>query len=551
MKNINESPEMEKIDCLILGHYEMGTSEIHSALKAGGVTSGSYRDFNLGFVTLEGNNYSLTELYNSILNKNSVEDKIVRNSNTFNAAISYLGTYLNKRNTSFDYITSVDLEKERLEKILTEKEVLSIALLTTLYVTPTPIIEIVDFIRSLNDKVKIFIGGPYISTMCRTHDDDYIAYVAEHVLKGDYYINSSQGERAMVNLIEAIKNNDPIDDIENVFYIEDGKLIKNKMKAEQNTLNENMVDWSLFKSDNKEYVNIRTAISCPFTCAFCGFPENAGKYQTVPPEMVIEELHQLVKFNPEIKSIYFIDDTFNVPKKRFKELLRLMIKSNFDFKWHSYYRCQFADEESIELMKESGCEGVFLGIESGSDTILGNMNKGSKVRQYEKGIKLLKRAGITTFGAFITGFPGENESTIKETIDFIENSGLDFFRTQMWFCEHITPIWRQREKYDIKGEGFTWSHSTMDSNTASNYVEEVFCNIKNVTWLPQHDFDFENVWRLVHNGISIEEIKRVAKLFNKDIKKKILNPSNFEMAKENYQEIESIISNKILMPKDV
>ncbi|GAA0890326.1 hypothetical protein GCM10009122_00030 [Fulvivirga kasyanovii] len=536
---------MKKIDCLVLGHLELGTNNIYASLKEGGINSGSYRDFNLGFVTIDGKHFSLSELYNAELSKKSIENGLIMNSNTFNAAISYLGTYFNRRGLSFDYITSIDLEKERLREVLINNQITSIALLTTLYVTPEPIVEIVKFVRSLNTDVKIVVGGPFISTMCRTHDDDYIAYVTEFILQADYYINSSQGEKSLVDLIQALNSNELVSHVKNLFYIENGILIKNETKTEQNSLHENMVDWSLFKDDNKEYVNLRTAVSCPFTCAFCGFPENAGKYQTVTPEMVVEELKQLDEFNPSLKSIYFIDDTFNVPKERFKELLRLIIKSGLNLKWHSYYRCQFADQESIELMKESGCEGVFLGIESGSDVILSNMNKGSKVRHYERGIEQLHKAGITTFGAFITGFPGENEATVRQTIQFIENSGLDFFRTQMWFCEHITPIWRQREKYNIEGEGFNWSHSTMDSQTACNYVEEIFCEVKNVTWLPQHDFDFENVWRLVHNGMDIEHVKKLAQAFNAGIKEKVLNPSITELNKAYYQEIQSIIERHI------
>ena len=50
----------------------------------------------------------------------------------------------------------------------------------------------------------------------------------------------------------------------------------------------------------------------------------------------------------------FIDDTFNVPPERFKDLLRMMINKKYVFKWHSYFRCQFADEEMVSLMKESG-----------------------------------------------------------------------------------------------------------------------------------------------------------------------------------------------------
>lgn len=53
--------------------------------------------------------------------------------------------------------------------------------------------------------------------------------------------------------------------------------------------------------------------------------------------------------------LYFMDDTFNVPKKRFQEILRMMIRNQYNFKWKSFYRSDHGDEETIALMQESGC----------------------------------------------------------------------------------------------------------------------------------------------------------------------------------------------------
>ena len=53
----------------------------------------------------------------------------------------------------------------------------------------------------------------------------------------------------------------------------------------------------------------------------------------------------------------------------------MMIEEDYRFQWFSYFRCSNSDEEAIELMAKSGCSGVFLGIESGSNTILKNMRR--------------------------------------------------------------------------------------------------------------------------------------------------------------------------------
>lgn len=100
-------------------------------------------------------------------------------------------------------------------------------------------------------------------------------------------------------------------------------------------------------------------------------------------------------------------------------------------------------------MKESGCEGVFLGIESGNNQILATMNKIASVEKYLEGIALLKEFDIVTYGSIIIGFPGETGETVQDTIGFIEDSGLDFYRAQLWYCEPITPIRKDRQKYQL------------------------------------------------------------------------------------------------------
>src|SRR5262249_42750100 len=118
-----------------------------------------------------------------------------------------------------------------------------------------------------------------------------------------------------------------------------------------------------------------------------------------------------------------------------------------------------------------------------------------------------RRRGIMTFGSFIVGFPGETEETVRETIDFIRENKPDYYRAQMWYCEPGTPIQHQREKYDINGEGFVWSHATMDSLMAMDLIDQMFLSVHESIWLPQWPFDFWVVPYLMGRGISLDRFK--------------------------------------------
>jgi len=518
------------IDCLLIGHNEINFEEYEDIVTRMGPTSGAYRDLNLNYLRYDEKPYTAAGMFNLINNSNAGRHfKPINFGETFSAAIAYLGSFLKKNGFTFDYVNCFQIEKSQLAQKLQRDNIRTVAILTTLYVVALPIIEIIDFVKKYNQTAKIIVGGPFVSTKVRTQDDSSLEYLFKDTIPADFFVNSSQGEAALVKILHALKNNLPVAQIENIYYKTNNKLIATPTLKEDNKLSENPVDWDLFSRNISEYVNVRTAISCPFSCAFCGFPQHAGKHQTLDLQGVERELNLLDQIGT-VKSINFIDDTFNIPLNRFKDILKMMIKNQYSFKWHSYLRCQYIDRETVALMKESKCEGVFLGIESGNEQILKNMNKKGDIKKYREGINLLKKHGLVTFGSFIIGFPGETENTAEDTKKFIEESGLDFYRAQLWYGEPITPIWKELDKYKITGESFEWSHATMNVGTASDLIDQMVLSIEGPIWIPQYNFDFDSIWHLVYKGISLKDVKKFLRIFHQGIKEKLMKPHQKEIS---------------------
>jgi anaerobic magnesium-protoporphyrin IX monomethyl ester cyclase len=526
----------KEIDCLLIGHNQVDYQEYEKSVRDLGTNSGAYNDLKKNFIRYNGKNYNAADVFNLFCCYDNLYSDSVQPIGlveTFSNGIAYLGTYLHRRGLTFDYINSFQDEKEELAEKLSQQKVLTVGILTTLYVSTLPIFEIVEFIREHNKTAKIVIGGPLISTKCRTLDEMEFRYLLKS-MGADFYVNNSQGEAALVNIIRTLKKDLAIENVNNIYFKKGSEYTGTPLVQENNMLADNMVDWDLFE-DVGNFVNIRTCISCPFSCAFCGFPQHAGQYQTAPVEAIEKELNRLAK-KEMVRSIHFVDDTFNIPLKRFKDILRMMIKNKYPFKWSSFLRCQYADKEMLDLMKESGCESVIMGLESGSNAILRNMNKKVTVEDYGKGLDLINAYGIISIGNFVVGFPGETEQTVQESIDFIKESGIDFYRSQLWYCEPITPIWQQRETYNITGEHFEWSHSTMDSRTASKMVDKMILAIDRPTRFPQYYFDYDNIVQLFYKGVSLEQTDRFLQAFNQGIREKILYPyhkeASFEVIKQ-------------------
>lgn len=509
------------LDCIVIGYNEVPFEQYESFLRNYGEDTEAYRDLKFSFINLGGRKLDYMGLFNYALDLSQSRRKLtpltagseLKSGEIPNLAAAYLTMFVRRNGHTARYINLFQYEKEKLIEYL-EQDPLCVAITTTFYVVNLPVNEMVEFIRQHNQTVKIVVGGPLINNHARNyHGDGLRASLAD--MGADIYVIEGQGEYTLTQIIECLKNGGSLADVPNIAYLEDGKLHRTRTVPENNSLDLNYVDWRSFPEEQLgATIQTRTARSCAFKCSFCNYPTRAGALSLASLDVIEKELDSMLDLG-DVKNVVFIDDTFNVPFPRFKEICRMLIRRKYPFNWFSYFRCSNSDEEAIELMAESGCKGVFLGIESGSPSILKNMNKAATIEKYAQGIEWLRRHDILTFGSFIVGFPGETEETVQETIDFIRANRPDYYRAQMWYCEPGTPIQNEREKYQIEGNGFVWNHKTMDSLEALDQIDRMFLTIDESLWLPQWSFDFWTIPYLIGKGMSFERFREMIALAHK------------------------------------
>lgn len=514
--------KIRNIDCLVIGFNDMDFPDYVKMVRSMGEESGAFRDLNYYFVEYDGRPHRSMDL----LNRFHFQDRRGKYSPFHNAdfiwpVVMYLCTYLARRDLTFDYVNLFHFEKDELREKLLGNDIATVAITTTLYVSPQPILEILSFVRKHNRTAKIIIGGPYIMNQVGMSDDSTIQNIFKYI-DADFYVISPEGEHALVGIIEAVKSGSGFDAIENIAYREGAGYKITPVSAEANPLEENMIDYGLFpKEEIGEFVSLRTSKSCPFACAFCGFPERGGKYTYLGVDLIERQLDAIRDIG-SVTTLTFIDDTFNVPKERFKGILRMMIRNGYDFKWNCQYRCDHGDAEVIELMRKAGCEGVFLGIESGSDELLRSMNKTARRKDYLRAVPMLRDAGISTHANLIVGFPPETYGSVRETIRLIEETKPDFVRAQLWYCDPVTPIWKRKDEYGLEGSAFEWAHNTMDSRGACDLIDEMFLSIGDSVWLPQNGFEQWSTFYLQRKGMAPERIRAFLKCFNAIVKDKLV-----------------------------
>jgi radical SAM PhpK family P-methyltransferase len=493
--------------CIVVGYHETNISgeELTLALEQGeDELPPPIRSMLRTKLCLAGNTYSYLDALSAVQHDSRGGNGAYTVWELPSLGTLYLTSYLAERGHPADFVNSFTYEKDRLARMLDEGPA-SVAITTTFYMMPAPAIEIVQFVRERNGKIPIIVGGPLIDNQCRQGINERLYRFFDR-LGADYYIWESQGEETLARVVDALVAGGDVTGVPNVFCRAGGRWQFSRRRPENNDLNSSSVRWGSFDPVALgTTLSTRTARSCAFSCAFCDYPERAGSLVLADIGTVERELSELAELG--VRRVAFIDDTFNVPMRRFKDLCRMMVRCDFGIEWFSYFRCGHAREPSVyDLMYEAGCRGVLLGIESGDDQILLNMDKRATTSHYRYGIGQLKERGIFTHSSFVVGFPGESQRTIRNTIDFINETGPDTFAVNHWYYMHSTPIHARAPQFDLTGSGHTWTHRTMNSRQALDAADDMFKSVENAAWMPVNGLDFWGVPYLLGKGMSAAEI---------------------------------------------
>jgi len=165
------------------------------------------------------------------------------------------------------------------------------------------------------------------------------------------------------------------------------------------------------------YVAFYTTRGCPALCTFCLWPQthSGHRWRLRSADSVASEVRYALDTWPNLKEVFFDDDTFNYRKARTIELCQKLKPLNFT--WSCTSRVT-TDYETLKAMKEAGCRLLIVGYESGDPGILRNIKKGATVEMAERFTRDCKKLGLLVHGDYIVGLPGESRESLRRTIDF-------------------------------------------------------------------------------------------------------------------------------------
>ena len=285
-----------------------------------------------------------------------------------------------------------------------------------------------EFFQQLEDNnvdIPVLVGGRLAATL------DYLLW---EKIPNMNMICKQEAEYVIESLCEHFPNYEKVAGIQ---WKKDGEIIRNPGARIKKDLSEwPAFDWSLlrdkkyfFHGDGGNRVYLLSSIGCPFKCNFCRtFVESADKIKTMPIDKFIDE--QIMPFYlNNWRYFTMVDEFFLLYKARAREFCDAINKRNLQFVWRASGRADILnfvkkDIDLLKYMRQSGLDGLNMGLESGSQKMLDMMNKKVTVEKYEEAIKACDAADVAVLATWIFGLPGETRETAIESVEFRERTGM-------------------------------------------------------------------------------------------------------------------------------
>ncbi len=166
---------------------------------------------------------------------------------------------------------------------------------------------------------------------------------------------------------------------------------------------------------------IVTSRGCAYDCAFCGGAHGLNQDITIrmrSAESIRHEIKELRDLYPDLQSIRILDDLFlrnEVSIRQATNIFEEFQQLHWRGMVHALSLVNCLDK--VEMLKKCNCKELFIGIESGSDTIRKRINKVGSISDITKVISKILECGIDVKGYFMYGFPDESKEHMEETYD--------------------------------------------------------------------------------------------------------------------------------------
>ena len=300
-----------------------------------------------------------------------------------------------------------------------------------------------EIVKQVNPNIKTVIGGSHASALSEqtieNKNIDILVY--------------GEGEFTMLDLVKETN----LYETKGIFFKNNGKVVKTPPRALVQDINifpyplyDNLPIQKYGGSQNHDAsLGILSSRGCPYHCTYCAantIHKRRFRRRSIGNIMgEITMLKQKYGFN----RFCFYDDTFTLDKKRTVEICEELIKSKLQMKWYCSTRADSVTKPLLKIMKDAGCIGIHVGVESGDNQILRLAKRQETVEDSIQAITWIKEAGMVTTGQFIIGLPHETPKTIEKTINLAKKLNVDYAQFSVLIPLPGSEVWDLAQKKQL------------------------------------------------------------------------------------------------------
>ena len=286
------------------------------------------------------------------------------------------------------------------------------------------IVRVVSLVRKIDHNIIIQVGGGIMTA------DPMITMQAMPDV--DFGI-IGEGEQTSVELIDAIARKLDLTSVNGIIYrCENGLRITNRRVEIDNLDTLPFPDYEGFNyaeylrlnpdlsDEGKKYsqVSVIGGRSCKYNCTFCFHP-SGSKYRQRSLDSIFSEIDYLVR-NYDISYIALREELFATDNERVRQFCeRVRV---YDFDWSIQLRIDSINKELVDLLKNTRCRYLFVGVESADDRVLKSMRKGITLAQIERALDMLRDAGLNSRSGVIFGDAVETFESAMFTLNWFKKN---------------------------------------------------------------------------------------------------------------------------------
>jgi len=224
-----------------------------------------------------------------------------------------------------------------------------------------------------------------------------------------------EGEGAFVTLVDRLQNNSPLSGTPGLYLQEQGLQGERVYVQDLDEFPLPAPDlWEQSYAEDPEFwMPVQTRRGCSMDCSYCSTTTIEGRrLRKRSPEVVVQWMKS--HFERGFHRFYFTDNTFNLPPSYAGEICQQILSNELAISWRCIIYPVKIEEKFVRSMSRAGCREVALGFESGSEQMLGSLNKRFRPEDVRHTSDLLKKYEIRRTGFLLFGGPGETKETVEE-----------------------------------------------------------------------------------------------------------------------------------------